>query len=260
MSEGSDDWFMRARGRVLGPFTLAQLLSLRDRGQLSQFHEVSRDRRAWAPAGRTAELFGGGLSPDGASAADVADQLVYDVVDESATTPTDRVTTASSGWFYSYGAGHQGPVELTALQHLASSGAIGPTTLVWRNGLPSWVPARQVPDLRFPAPAEVIPGLMGDSTHQQAPAAWNQPPGGQMPQTSGLAIASLVLGLLWLCGFGSLLATIFGAVALSQIARSNGRILGKGMAIAGLVLGIVGLSLYAFPFTLAFLGTLLNPR
>ena len=65
---------------------------------------------------------------------------------------------------------------------------------------------------------------------------------GEWPCTSGLAIASLVLGLLWLCGLGSLLATIFGAASLNQIGRSRGRLTGKGMAITGLVLGILGLA------------------
>ena len=63
----------------------------------------------------------------------------------------------------------------------------------------------------------------------------------QTPKTSGLAIASLVLGLLWIYGLGSLLAVIFGSVALRNISRSGGWVTGKGMAIAGLVLGIIGL-------------------
>lgn len=56
-------------------------------------------------------------------------------------------------------------------------------------------------------------------------------------RTSGLAIASLVLGLLWLGGLGSLLAIIFGHAALSEINKSQGHVLGRGMAIAGIVLG-----------------------
>jgi hypothetical protein len=56
----------------------------------------------------------------------------------------------------------------------------------------------------------------------------------------GLAIASLVLGILWIYWIGSILAMIFGAVALRRINASNGWRTGKGMAIAGLVLGIVG--------------------
>ena len=47
MSEASDGWYMRSRGRTLGPFTRAQLESMRERGQVSQFHELSQDRRVW---------------------------------------------------------------------------------------------------------------------------------------------------------------------------------------------------------------------
>ena len=86
----------------------------------------------------------------------------------------------------------------------------------------------------------------------------SQPHHAYVPHTSGLAIASLVLGLLWLCGIGSLLATIFGAVAINQISRSNGTVTGKGMAIAGLILGILGLSAYAPLFILGYLQAILN--
>jgi hypothetical protein len=63
----------------------------------------------------------------------------------------------------------------------------------------------------------------------------------QGPKTSGLAIASLVLGVLWICGVGSLIAVVLGAVALGGIKKSKGMLTGKGMAIAGLVLGVLGL-------------------
>lgn len=55
-----------------------------------------------------------------------------------------------------------------------------------------------------------------------------------------MAIASMVLGILWLWGVGSILAVIFGHVALSQVRRRNEN--GRGMAIAGVVLGWVGLA------------------
>ena len=57
--------------------------------------------------------------------------------------------------------------------------------------------------------------------------------------TNGLAIAALVLGILWLCAVGSVLAIVFGFVALSQIKRSGQG--GRGLAIAGIVLGIIGI-------------------
>jgi hypothetical protein len=55
-----------------------------------------------------------------------------------------------------------------------------------------------------------------------------------------MAIASFVLSLLWLAGLGSLLAVIFGVSARRQIKQSHGQETGDGFAIAGLIIGIVG--------------------
>jgi hypothetical protein len=54
-----------------------------------------------------------------------------------------------------------------------------------------------------------------------------------------MAIASLVCSLFgWICLFiGALLGVIFGFIALSQIKRTGQR--GRGMAIAGIVIGTV---------------------
>lgn len=84
---------------------------------------------------------------------------------------------------------------------------------------------------------------------------WNSPPPGYSPYgttaptstgTNGLAVASLVLGIASVMLFCFLippiLAIIFGGVALGQIKRNPGQG-GRGMAIAGLTLGIVGLAL-----------------
>jgi Domain of unknown function (DUF4190) len=72
---------------------------------------------------------------------------------------------------------------------------------------------------------------------------YEQPPG---RGTSGLAIASLVLGIVWLFWIGSILAVIFGHIALNRIKASRGMIEGKGLAIAGLVLGYLGVATLLF--------------
>jgi type II secretory pathway pseudopilin PulG len=64
----------------------------------------------------------------------------------------------------------------------------------------------------------------------------------QPQKTNGLAIASLILGIVTLAGLGSLLAIVFGFIANSRIDRSDGREKGKGLAIAGIVLGFLGLA------------------
>ena len=81
-----------------------------------------------------------------------------------------------------------------------------------------------------------------------------QQPYGQQPiaKTNGLAVASLVLGLLWICYIGSILAVVFGHVGLSQIKKSGGTQTGQGLAIAGLILGYLGLAVLLSSLLLGF--------
>ena len=63
------------------------------------------------------------------------------------------------------------------------------------------------------------------------------------PQSSNKAIASLVCGVLFLCAPASMAAIILGHLALVDIKRSANRMTGHGMAIAGLVMGYLGIAL-----------------
>ncbi len=62
-----------------------------------------------------------------------------------------------------------------------------------------------------------------------------------------------MLGIVgWLaCGVGSILAIVFGAVALGQIRASGGRDGGSGMAKAGIILGCVGIALVVIFFIIS---------
>lgn len=62
-------------------------------------------------------------------------------------------------------------------------------------------------------------------------------------KTNGMAIASLVLGIVWVYGIGSILALVFGYLGKNQIDASQGRETGRGMAVAGIVLGWIGVGL-----------------
>jgi hypothetical protein len=67
-------------------------------------------------------------------------------------------------------------------------------------------------------------------------------------RTSGLAITGMVLGILsfflgWLYLVVPILAIIFSGIGISQVNR-NPDLGGKGMAITGLVCGIINLALY----------------
>jgi len=68
------------------------------------------------------------------------------------------------------------------------------------------------------------------------------------PKTNGLAIASLVLGiaglLFYACGVASVLALVFGYMSRGQIDRDPQNQGGRGMAIAGIIMGWIGVAIF----------------
>jgi hypothetical protein len=104
----------------------------------------------------------------------------------------------------------------------------------------AWGPLPSLP----PAPSSYPRSPAG------APSAPWAPPGAVGPapyqSVNGFAVTSLVLGLFFWCGtIPGILAVIFGYVALGRIARSEGREKGRGLAIAGIVLGWISIALLA---------------
>ena len=156
-----------------------------------------------------------------------------------AAAPSAPAPSASAGepeWYYAIGGQRQGPVRAQALVAQIGAGQLPPTVHVWRSGMVDWAPANTVAEFQQVAAPRV--------TAAAAPAgtAW---PGGPVagwqaqPQTCGWAIAALVLGLIPCTCIPSLLAIIFGHIALSKIDQSRGQLKGRGMAMAGLVLGYI---------------------
>ncbi|ALL79061.1 MULTISPECIES: DUF4190 domain-containing protein [unclassified Pseudonocardia] len=100
-----------------------------------------------------------------------------------------------------------------------------------------------------PGGAGYGPGAAGPPPWAAGPPGYGGPPGpypGWGPAyppprpTNGMAIASLVLGILWLYGLGSILALVLGYVAKRQIAERGEQ--GGGLATAGIVLGWIGVA------------------
>ncbi|HXA30758.1 MAG TPA: DUF4190 domain-containing protein [Acidimicrobiales bacterium] len=102
------------------------------------------------------------------------------------------------------------------------------------------------PTYAAPAAGYAAPGYAAPPPVAPPPGGYAYPPGGYQPglpsaKYSGLAIASLVLSIIWLGGIGAILAVIFAIIALRQIAASQGRLKGRGLSIAGLIVGIIGI-------------------
>ena len=137
-------------------------------------------------------------------------------------------------WYYGSSAGQKGPVEENELRAMIVAGQVGPETLVWREGMKDWTRLDMVAEL----------GSGGVSPY--APPG-SLAPGYYVPvANSGLAIASMVCGILAVltCHVGGIFgipAVICGHLAISAIQKSPVPMTGRGMAVAGLVTGYLGI-------------------
>ena len=96
---------------------------------------------------------------------------------------------------------------------------------------------------RLPSRDEWLKGL--DAQTKEASRSNGGPGGEEAGDTNGFAIASLFLGIIWLFGLGSVAAIALGYLGLKQIDASAGRESGRAIAIAGIVIGVIGLASFA---------------
>lgn len=144
-------------------------------------------------------------------------------------------TPSSSSFRFIGGDGREyGPVDLATLQQWTREGRVTPGMRVWNSRAGNWLLAEQI--------AELAPFFGVASAATPPPVVPVPPP--VAPRTNTLAVWSFSLALIGLfcCGCPSIPAIVLGAVSLAQIdTRREG---GRGLAIAGIVLGVAAIVLH----------------
>ena len=132
------------------------------------------------------------------------------------------------GIFIQHQGQQTGPFTHQEIQAGVASGLYQQTDLVWYEGAAGWMPLSQLP-------------VMAAATPQLPP--------GVVPQTSGLAITSMILGISsFFCLITGIPAVICGHIARGNIKRSQGQQTGDGFALAGLITGYLGTAIIAIAF------------
>jgi uncharacterized RDD family membrane protein YckC len=139
----SASYYIRVRGRILGPYSPAQLKSLRSRGQFGRANEISTDRQTWQSAAVLEELWGaqqaGGKSASRTGAG----------IEGRASPAANR--SVQPVWHYAIGGEECGPVTLLEMRGMVAAGQLVPSDMVWKDGLADWAPLSSVPELQAAA-------------------------------------------------------------------------------------------------------------
>src|SRR5437867_1179331 len=138
-------YFVRMRGKVAGPYSVAELRTLHARGQLGRFVEVSADQVSWTPAGAVQGLFPGAVQP--APPPPEAVETPPGGTNEAGIVPATVVERAAGAaeWYYlDRRDAQQGPVSLDDLRRLLDDGEIDPATYACKPGMSQWVEVRSL--------------------------------------------------------------------------------------------------------------------
>jgi hypothetical protein len=140
--QSGTNYYVRMRGKVLGPFSTKQLNTLRSRGQFSEANEISADGTTWESAATLVELFGTGEKRTRSKSSERIEDSSPSIKQPESATPI-----AADGWYYGIGDKQTGPVTFAELQHKLQFGELSANDLVWKQGMAEWTPASEVAEL-----------------------------------------------------------------------------------------------------------------
>ena len=148
-------------------------------------------------------------------------------------------------WYYEKQGVLLGPIDAETMRDIIRSGGLTGATLVWRDGIIGRQPIASTPEL-----AAYLPDSNAAQGHMSAsatPAAVPPATGAHAvtsPPASGLAISSLVLGILSLALFCLVpISLACGIIGLALGLSANRGSSKEPMAIAGIVTSVIGVVL-----------------
>lgn len=126
-----DTYYLKIRGRVLGPFPMDRLKGMAKQSKLTRVHKVSTDNSNWVKAGDVPAIWEGyGTTVE-----------VSQEVEQESKPPAD----ANEIWHYGINGESFGPVTQSKIIELIGIGQLGEGDLIWREGMDEWKPAASLP-------------------------------------------------------------------------------------------------------------------
>lgn len=165
MTIANQTYFVKMRGRSLGPFPPKRLQQMAQKGQLSRVHMLSVDGEHWQRASEFPELFelvGGEESTAPSAAGSLAGPSAVGPGEPAE--DGQRSQPQQAAWFYGDGEETKGPVSVGVLRSLVESKKLTAKDPVWKEGMADWAPLGSLSEL-----AHLIPDAAGTGLSARAP-------------------------------------------------------------------------------------------
>ncbi|MBU6175744.1 MAG: DUF4339 domain-containing protein, partial [Planctomycetes bacterium] len=211
MSE--DRYYLRFKGRVLGPFTREKAFEMIKRGQITRQHELSLNGVNWSLAETYVELFPTNRARGNPNA----------IESKSASAQDNQGNTTE--WFAHFDGGNQGPVNEDGIRGWVAAGKVSSSTMVWKAGMASWLEAELVRPEWFGGKSSQSVGDANERINEVVAAeAWSS-------ETTSNIIAHILKARGWMLFLGilgiilSILGTIGSGIEfISEVSSpGNGR-------------------------------------
>ncbi|MDB4766523.1 DUF4339 domain-containing protein [bacterium] len=139
-------YYIKIRGRVLGPVDAKRLVQMIRDGSVSRIHKLSTDGKNWRSASEFPKFFEA-AAQSGKRRAE-ARPAAKPPTEQQAGRPQKNRDLApdleddSEEWYYGINGQSTGPVSKSTLRELLSSGQLSQEDMLWKKGMGDWQRAR----------------------------------------------------------------------------------------------------------------------
>ena len=146
-------YYIKIRGRVIGPVDAKRLVAMIREGSVSRIHKLSTDGKNWRSASEFPKFFqaaaqSGKSSAKARSAAQpaIAQQVPIEQQAERQQVNSDLspgfLEDDSEEWYYGINGQSTGPVTMSTLKELLGNGQLANDDMLWKKGMGDWQPVR----------------------------------------------------------------------------------------------------------------------
>lgn len=223
MTEENQELYVRRRGRVEGPWPLEKIRSEIKLRKLGRHDELSFDGEQWISASKFGDLFPKTTVRSKNADGGASDEQAGEV-------------NAAKPWHCYIGEEKRGPMSQQELENLIRDGSLVLDDLVWRDGFVDWLELEKVGEFaHLFEPSSRISSDSADETRiVNEDELWRR------KRTSSLAVWGMILSFLppACCG-ATTIGVILCIMALVAIRKNKEELGGGGLAITGIIVGII---------------------